>query len=54
MAFLFGKHNHADSHGTIQTDSKPMQAPEIDPGTALTAILLLAGMLAVLMGKRRA
>lgn len=52
MAFLFAKHTHADSHGTIQTD-KPLAAPEIDPSSGFTAVLFLAGILAVLVGRRR-
>lgn len=49
-------HHHTsavDSHGTVY-QVKPLAAPEINPSEGLTAVLLLAGMLAVLMGKRRA
>jgi hypothetical protein len=52
MAFLFGHHNHADANGTIKTDGKPVAAPEIDPSAGFTAVLLLVGILAVLMGRR--
>jgi hypothetical protein len=38
-------------HGTT-VYQKPLQAPEIDPNAGLTAVLLLAGILAVMMGKR--
>jgi hypothetical protein len=44
-----------DNHGTVyQQPGKPLAAPEINASEGLTAVLLLAGMLAVLMGKRRA
>jgi uncharacterized protein (TIGR03382 family) len=49
---LFGHHNRADSHGQIQTDT-PVQAPELNASEGFTAVLLLAGLLAVLMGRRR-
>lgn len=49
--------NAVDSHGTVYQDpghhGQTMQAPEIDPGTALGPLLLLAGMIAVLTGRRR-
>lgn len=47
-------HHHTNavtSHGTVY--QTPVQAPEIDPGTGLTAALLLAGLLAVIVGRRR-
>jgi uncharacterized protein (TIGR03382 family) len=43
--------NAVDSHGTVY--EKPVQAPEIDPSVGFTAILFLAGVLAVLVGRRR-
>lgn len=45
--------NAVDSHGTVyQNPGETLQAPEIDPSTGFTAILLLAGLLAVLVGRR--
>jgi hypothetical protein len=53
MAFLFGKHDQADSHGTIHPiPPHTVAAPEIDPSAGFTAVLLLAGLLAVLTGRR--
>jgi hypothetical protein len=44
--------NAATSDGTVY--NKPVQAPEINADAGLTAVLLLAGVLAVLVGKRKA
>ena len=47
--------NGVDSHGTVyQQPGKPLAAPEINADAGLTAVLLLAGVLAVLVGKRKA
>ena len=54
MSFLFGKHNRADSHGTVVTDSHIVQAPEMNPDQGLGALLLLAGLLAVIFGRKDA
>lgn len=54
MAFLFSHHTAVDAHGKIiEVPAKPLQAPEISPDAGLTAVLLLAGTLAVLVGRRR-
>lgn len=49
--------NAVDSHGTVYQvpghGGETLQAPEIDPGNALGPMLLLAGMLAVLAGRRK-
>jgi hypothetical protein len=44
-------HTAVDSHGNVQP-GQTVQAPEIDPSAGLSAVLLLAGLLAVLVGKR--
>lgn len=49
-------HHHGgalDSHGNI-IPAKTVAAPEIDPGTGLSAVLLLCGALLVIRGRRRA
>lgn len=52
MAFLFEHHTKVDTQGHIVQDGKPpLQAPEINPSDAGTALLLLAGALAVICGK---
>ena len=50
---IFKHHSRADNHGTIQTDGKPLPAPEINPTEGVSALLLLAGLLAVICGSRR-
>jgi hypothetical protein len=45
----------ADSHGQLHPapDSNTMQAPEINPGEAITGLLVLGIMLAILTGESR-
>jgi hypothetical protein len=42
----------AQAHGTHWWHAPPARAPEIDPASALSALTLLAGSLAVLRGRR--
>jgi hypothetical protein len=37
----------------VQTQTNTVQAPEIDPGQGVAAITLLAGGLAVILGRKR-
>ena len=47
------KHHHTDSQGHIVTDGKPLQAPEIDASSSVTALTLLVGMILVVLGRKR-
>jgi hypothetical protein len=48
-------HGQADGHGQLHPASQPntMQAPEINPGEAITGLLVLGILLAILTGERR-
>ncbi len=46
--------DHQTSKDAIVSASTPAAAPEIDPGSAISAFTLLAGGLAVIRGRRAA
>lgn len=52
MAFLFEHHTKVNSQGHIVQTPQPVAAPEINPSEAGTALLLLAGLIAIICGKR--
>ena len=56
MSMFFHHANKVDPHGTVyQLPPKPntLQAPEMSTQGFIPAVLLLAGLLAVMFGRRR-
>lgn len=49
---IFKHHSHADSHGQLVTDGKPLAAPEIHADGAVSALTVLAMLLAIICGRR--
>lgn len=57
MSMLFHHNNKVDPHGTVYQDPvhqpQTVQAPEMSASGLVPSLILVAGMLAVIFGKRR-